>query len=219
MFIFTARLRRKRIALSVAALILVCGALAVFAGSHTFWGPERATFGFFSSKDRVKTNEDRVAYLENLGWIVEPEPVLEEKLKIPKSFEDDFLRDYIAMQNASGYALQEQAGKKVSRFTYAVINYPTGEENIMLTLLVRKGAVVGGELFSADTGEILHGLNPPDRQSADGTASLTEDVYQEHSQPPGEAQTQGEGAAAEGETAEAAPAEETLQPEEPIIFE
>ena len=206
MFIFTAKLRRKRIALGVAALVLVCGALAVFAGSHTFWGPERAVFGFFSSKDSVKTNENRLAYLENLGWIVEPEPVLEEKLKIPKSFEDDFLRDYLAMQNESGYALQEQAGKKVSRFTYTVTNYPTGEENIMLTLLVRKGAVVGGELFSGDTGEMLHGLNPPDRQGA----GATEDVIQEHSQPPREVQA---------ESGAATHSEETLLPEEPIILE
>ena len=170
MFIFTAKLRRKRIALSIAALVFVCGALAIFANSHALLGPESAVAGFFSSKDSIQTNEDRVAYLEGLGWTVAPEAVLEEKLTIPKNFDDDFLGDYLAMQNASGYPLQEQAGKTVKRFTYAITNYPTGEENIMLTLLVHKGRVVGGDVFSADSGEMLHGLNPPQGQVPGGGA-------------------------------------------------
>ena len=222
MFIFTAKLRRKRIIAGIVALVLVCGALAVYASSHTFWGPESAASSLFTSKGDGKTNEDRIAYLKNLGWTVEPEPILVEDIKLPDNFEDDFLVEYLEMQTDTGDRLQEHSGKTVKRYTYAITNYPTGEGNIYLTLLIYKNNIIGGDVFSADTGELLHGLTLPSTQTA------LDSTEPEHSQPNSQAQdgdtTQtgdlDEGAATETQSMEEPSGQETLVPnEDPVIFE
>lgn len=157
MIIYAAKLHKKRILFGVIALLLLCGFLAVYAGTHSLWGSQSVSATV--SDQKVKSNEDRIAYLENLGLSVTPTAVAVEDLRIPKEF--DGLDDYMALQDSQGFNLEDYAGKKVKRYTYGIENYPTGEENIMASILVYKKTVIGGEIFSANSGQILHGLTLP----------------------------------------------------------
>jgi len=157
MFIYTAKLHRKRILFGIIALVLVCGLLLTLAGTYNLWGTQTVASSAAEAPDKVKTNEDRIAYLESFGWTVTPEPLAVEELAIPEVF-DESLTDYLALQDSQGFDLSQFAGKNVKRYTYGITNYPTGEENIMVSILVYKNHVIGGEVFSATTGELLHGL-------------------------------------------------------------
>lgn len=42
---------------------------------------------------RAGTNEERIAYLQSLGWEVEPTPILEQEITMPKDF-PDVLKQY-----------------------------------------------------------------------------------------------------------------------------
>ena len=154
LFIFTARVR-KGPALAVAAAA-VCGALLLGAGL----GSRGAAVSTGAAPDGVRTNEDRIAYLADCGWQVSPQPVAVEELLIPESFDERYTQ-YLELQSSQGFDLTEYAGRRVKRYTYEISNYPTGETGIQAGLLIYRGTVVGGDVFSPQTGGFLHGLSMP----------------------------------------------------------
>lgn len=158
MFIYTAKLHRKRIILGAAALVLVCGFLATYAGMHSIWGAQSTAATTVSPKG-LKTNEDRLAYLSQFGWTLSPEAITVEEIQLPENFDASY-DDYLSWQTQQGFELDQFAGKRVKRYTYQISNYPD-KTNAMASLLIYKNNVIGGEVFAADTGELLHGLTRP----------------------------------------------------------
>lgn len=158
MFIFTARLNRKRLAAGAAALILLCGAALAVGTTDSDASINAAAPSTAPSK--VKTNEDRIAYLESYGWQVRPEPVSVEELLIPETFDETY-EEYLALQQSQGFDLTELCGKRVKRCTYEITNYPTGETGVQISLLIYKNKVVGGEVLSPQLNGFLHGLEMP----------------------------------------------------------
>ncbi len=158
MFIFTARLNRRRLAAGAAALILLCGtALAVSSRNDK---PSVDAAASVEASRKVKTNEDKIAYLERFGWQVNPEPLAVEELLIPEKFDDTYT-EYLELQSSQGFDLSECCGKRVKRYTYEITNYPTGETGVQISLLVYKNKVVGGEVLSAQLDGFIHGLEMP----------------------------------------------------------
>lgn len=158
MFILTARVNRRRLAAGAAALVLLCGtALAV--GNL---GAERSVGAAVSAAvpKKIKTNDDRIAYLESYGWQVNPEAVAVEELLIPEEFDETYT-EYLALQQSQGFDLTEYCGKRVKRYTYEITNYPTGETGVQAALLIYKNTVVGGEVLSPKLNGFLHGLEMP----------------------------------------------------------
>ena len=158
MFIFTARLSRKRLAAGTAALVLLCG--AVLAVSTTDSDTSINAAAASAAPTKVKTNQDRVAYLEHYGWQVSPEPASVEELLIPETFDESY-EEYLSLQQSQGFDLTELCGKRVKRCTYEITNYPTGEAGVQISLLIYKNKVVGGEVFSPQLNGFLHGLERP----------------------------------------------------------
>ena len=158
MFIFTARLNRKRLAVGAAALILLFGAALAVSTTDSDTSVNAAAAS--SAPAKVKTNEDRIAYLESYGWQVDPEPVSVEELLIPEAFDETY-EEYLALQRSQGFDLTELCGKRVKRCTYELTNYPTGETGVQISLLIYKNKVVGGEVLSPQLNGFLHGLEMP----------------------------------------------------------
>lgn len=156
MFIFTAKVNRRRIALGAAAAILLCGAVAA---AGLFLGRGEAVSTATGPKG-VRTNEDRVAYLQGFGWEVSPEPLSVEELAIPKEFDETYTQ-YLELQSGQGFDLTQYSGKRVKRYTYEVYNYPTGEAGILAGILVYKNTVIGGDVLSNQLGGFIHGLEMP----------------------------------------------------------
>lgn len=152
MFIWTAKINRKKILLTLGALLCISvAALSLLAGRGT------AAAATVSPKG-IKTEEDRVAYLEDWGWSVSPQAVLVEELELPQEFGPEYSQ-YLELQTGQGFDLGKYAGKRVRRYTYEVLNYPTGETGVVAHLLVCKNRVIGGEVMG---GSFLHGLAMPD---------------------------------------------------------
>lgn len=157
MFIFTAKVNRRRILAVAAAVVLVCG---VFVGAAGLLSGRGEAVSTSASPKGVRSNEDRVAYLESYGWIVSPDPVSVEELIIPQAFDDTYTQ-YLELQSGQGFDLTQLCGKRVKRYTYEIANYPTGETGVLAGLLVYKNTVVGGDVLSNDLGGFIHGLEMP----------------------------------------------------------
>lgn len=81
-----------------------------------------------ANPENVKTNDDRVAYLESCGWLVGEEAANQEDIRLPDVFDDSY-EAYLTLQESQGFDLTQYAGKTIQRYTYAVKNFPGLQEN------------------------------------------------------------------------------------------
>jgi len=158
MFILTARINRRRLAAGAAAVVLLCGTALTVRTVNA--DRSVGTVVSATAPKKVKTNENRIEYLESYGWQVSEEPVSVEELLIPEEFDETY-EEYLALQQSQGFDLTEYCGKRVKRYTYEITNYPSGEGGVQVSLLIYKNQVIGGEVLSPQLNGFLHGLNMP----------------------------------------------------------
>ena len=96
MFILTATIHRRRLAAGLLALAVLCG--GVWGLSETLSAPGEAVSAL-GGVTRLRSNEDRVAYLAGFGWEVTGEPVSVEELLVPEEFDESY-DDYLALQSS-----------------------------------------------------------------------------------------------------------------------
>ncbi|MBR7117616.1 MAG: DUF4830 domain-containing protein [Clostridia bacterium] len=122
----------------LVALINISGADAVYASV----GDIEVNYG------GMKTNEDRVAFIEGLGVMVKDTPTGEESFSAPESF-DRVLAGYNEIQKSQGLDLTKYVGKRITHYTYEVENYDY-EGKVYVNLLVYKNRIIGCDISSAD---------------------------------------------------------------------
>ncbi len=150
MFVFTLKWNRKiALLIVIAAAVLLCALiLAIGAGSGSVGR---------SDSPVVKTNEDRVKFLESLGWEVDPMPVSEKIVVIPKEFSDVY-NNYNRLQLDQGYDLSQYRGMEATIYTYTVTNYTGYSGNVVADLYVLNNEVIGGDIHSLAIDGFMHGL-------------------------------------------------------------
>ena len=104
MYVIHMRFTRRKILLAAAALVLVTGMTLLLAGCFRSAAPREAV--------TLATNEQRVAYLESLGWQVLPEPVATMDLQLPEDLKAQW-GDYLKLQTQQGMPMADCAGQVV----------------------------------------------------------------------------------------------------------
>lgn len=148
MIVMSMKWSAKKIAVAVAAFAAVVLLLVWVLG------------GFSSDGGAVaSTKEQRIAFLESLGWKVDPESECEKDVVIPEVF-DEIFESYNAMQKKAGFDLEAYKGKTVKKYTYKILNYPSAEKDdiIKSDLLVLDGKVIGGDVYSPRLDGFIFGL-------------------------------------------------------------
>ena len=157
MLIVTAKMPKRKLTLGVGlAALLCCCAIALNFGQNML----EASASALPSPKGVRSNQDRIDYLSAYGWQVAEEPVATQELLIPEELDDSY-DEYVALQSQQGFSLEKYTGKRVKRYTYEVLNYPTGETGVQANLLICKNTVIGGEVLSPQLDGFLHGLAMP----------------------------------------------------------
>ncbi len=95
----------------------------------------------------IKTNEDRVAFIERFGIKVEDTPIDEDAFTMPEDF-DRVILGYNELQKKQGLDLSKYQKKKVTRYTYKVTNYSSDGE-VLANLFVYRGKIVACDVCSA----------------------------------------------------------------------
>lgn len=155
MFIVTARIPKRR--LLAGAVTALCCCLVVAVALVLTLG--RRAVATSAEVSKIRSNDDRVAYLNELGWTVREAPISTEELLIPETFDDSYA-DYLALQSEQGFDLTRYCGKRVKRYTYEITNYPADGTSVQAALLVYKNRIIGGQIQAAD-GSFIHGLTMP----------------------------------------------------------
>ena len=139
MFVYTAKFTKRKVLAGLVVLAaIICGIILLVA-----LGPGRDT-GTAGSGE-LRTNEDRVAYLNSLGWVVEETPLESRDVVIPRTF-DGVYADYIALQREQDFPLEEYGGMEATRYTYRVKNWQGSEKDVVADILIFGQTVIAGDI-------------------------------------------------------------------------
>ena len=141
MFIITKRFTRVKAVVSILLLGALLAGLILLTGSCRSRDTETEILS-------GESNEDRLAYLTELGWQVAAEPVETLHLQLPEDFGDADYAAYQQLQLSQGFDLAPYAGEQVVRYTYAVENYPGRSDAVQLNLYCCKGSVIAGDVIA-----------------------------------------------------------------------
>ncbi len=158
MLIYTAKLTKTKLALFVGGvfLVLLLIIIAVTSLKNNAADTSVSTATEVSYKN-IRSNGDRIAFLNAFGWEVSADPIAIEEVVIPREF-DDVYAQYNELQQYQGLDLAKYQGKTAKRYTYEITNYPGGEENVVANLLIYKNRVIGGDICSTEYRGFMHGF-------------------------------------------------------------
>lgn len=160
MFIFTAKLSKRKLALAVVGIGALLCAIIILLSSGKNAAKASATASGRPSGKNILTNEDRVSFLKEYEWEVDEQPVEFEEVLIPSEFDEVFTA-YNDLQKTQGYDLLKYKGKHVMRYSFNVKNYPNVKENVRANILIYKNTVIGGDVCSVNLDGFMHGLEKP----------------------------------------------------------
>ena len=150
MFVLTLKWNKKiAIMVVVAIAVLLCAIIISIAN-----GDGQSNMAV---SQKVKTNEDRLKFLESLGWELDAAPIGEKTVIIPKEFSDVY-ETYNQLQLDQGYDLSEYRGLEAIIYTYNVTNYTGYDGNVVADLYVMNYEVIGGDIHSLAIDGFMHGL-------------------------------------------------------------
>lgn len=163
MFVYSMRAGTVRffgiVCISLVALITLIAFVpalqpAAAAGSEVTEESEHINY------EKIRSNDDRITFLQQFGWQVEGEPVESTTVSVPREFDKVFAA-YNEMQRAQGLDLSDYSGKTVERYTYTVTNYEGYAEGVQANLLIYRGRVIGGDICATQADGFLHGFARP----------------------------------------------------------
>jgi hypothetical protein len=158
MFVMTTKVDKKKIAIVLAAaVVLVAGIFMLFGGG------DRDT-PTAAPAVSISTNADRVKFLTDFGWDVTVSPKESSQVRIPEEASQVYDR-YNALQKSQGYDLTPYAGKNVMRYVYQINNYPGTTEPVYATLLIYKNQVIGGDVTDTAAKGVIRGFSMPKESS------------------------------------------------------
>lgn len=156
MLIWTTRFSWKKAGIGLVILLLAVVAALILGKTDPGAGSQEQPL--------LTTNEDRVAYLEALGWEVDPEPVETLQFLLPETLEEPYL-SYNQLQLAQGFDLTQYTGRQVTRYTYTVTNHPQCSQGVQANLYICEDMPVAGDILCAGADGFQDTLVFPDAPS------------------------------------------------------
>jgi len=163
MMVMTAKVDLKKIALILGAIVaVILGLILLFGGKETQT----------TAATPVSNNDQRVSFLESLGWDVAASPEESGQVRIPENMSEVFER-YNKLQKQQGYDLTTYAGKNVMRYVYKVENFPDATDPVYATVLVYKNQIIGGDITNTAADGKVQALKVTKKDSSKKPAETT----------------------------------------------
>lgn len=118
-------------------------------------------FMAFFCTDVMSNEDDIIEFLGTYGWECEAKYTDKSEVIIPGPF-DLVYENYNEIQLEAGLDLRNYMGKKCTRYTYVITNYPkdTGE-TVYANVIVCMGKCIGGDICTVSLGGFMHSLKYP----------------------------------------------------------
>ena len=149
MNIYTFKLNKKTFGILTAVVLIIVG-LVITLVSCTKKDDAQTTV-------KLSEKEEMLQYVQSLGYTLDEERYQEKQVVIPSEFDEVYTK-YNQLQKDSGFDLEKYKGKKVTLYTIGIKDYLDAQD-VLCDLLVYKGKVIGGAVYTADVSGFMHGLN------------------------------------------------------------
>ncbi len=159
MFIYTVRAHTVRLAAVVCLAVVMLLGLAIVADADVSFDGAVETISY----SKIKNDGDRMSFLKSLGWETTGGVIEEEQFTLPETF-DRVLLGYNEVQRDQGLDLSHYRGKRVTRYTYEITNYPDYEGKVYANLIVYRNKIIAGDISSADPMGFVRGFQKPATQ-------------------------------------------------------
>ncbi len=159
MFIVSFKLKSIKLlfillAVIILTTIVVWGLVGVIINDISGVFTNKTEFNFIN----IKTNEERVNFLKQFGWEVNPKPIEIVEVKIPKEF-DAVYENYNKLQSELGLNLRKYKGKRVKRYTYKILNHPqVANVEVRANILIYNNQVIAGDIMTTSLEGFMHSL-------------------------------------------------------------
>ena len=157
MFIYSMRANTIKFFAVVCVALVTLITLIAFVPTYSDSADQPVSKDAEINYDKVKTNEDRIAFLEQFGWKVKSEPITASEVKIPEQF-DKVFASYNEIQKRQGLDLSKYRNKNVMRYTYELTEYDGYDGVVYANMIVYRNKVIGGDICSADVTGFIHGF-------------------------------------------------------------
>ena len=140
---------------------VICVAMVALIGLIVFVPPYSGDVDAMADTrinySNIKSESDRRDFLKQFGWEVADGELESIEISVPDEF-DKIMTEYNELQRRQGLDLSKFKGKKVTRYTYKISNYPGYEGTVYANLIVYKNKIIGGDICSADVKGFIHGF-------------------------------------------------------------
>ncbi len=137
-------LRKKRLLLLIFLALALLTAVVLLTG-RSQRGPD------------LRTLEGRQLYLQELGWEIDLGSEQHKTVRIPTSL-DGVIAEYNKMQLEQGCDLSRYLGQSCEQYSYTVTNYPDESQTVLVTLYIRDGSMIAGDIHSTALHGFMQGL-------------------------------------------------------------
>lgn len=152
MFVVSFKPSLKKFCVYLVSIVIILGSIAVLNRQAE---PLAQTAAAAKS---VSTNDQRLQYIKQFGWVVENEPCEIVDIHIPKDFNDVYQK-YNKLQKKQGFNLEKVKGKVAKRYSYTVLNYKSEPEYVRVNLIVCDNIIIASDICSLKLDGFMHGLN------------------------------------------------------------
>lgn len=154
MIVFATKISVKKVVIGIAALCAVVWGITTLTpdAAQTVSAAETPKV-----EQKLKTNEDRVAYLQAFGWEPGAAPIIEMEVQIPKEF-DAAYEEYNTLQKSQGLDLSKYKGKRAMLYTYELNTHPSGETGVTASLVTYKDRIIAADISSPQADGFTHTL-------------------------------------------------------------
>lgn len=106
------------------------------------------------------SNEERLAYLRELGWQTSADPVETLDLQLPTDLAAEYA-EYLALQDQQGLPFARFGGSSATRYTYTVENYPDYSGSVQINLYVSGGELIAADMIAPGENGFVRGVQFP----------------------------------------------------------
>ena len=105
----------------------------------------------------LNTLDGRAAYLQSLGWEIDPESESFRTVIVPDQLEG-IMAQYNKLQLKQGYDLSRHLGESCLQYCYEVMNYPDSDGKVLVSLYLQDGQIIAADIHSTALNGFMHGL-------------------------------------------------------------
>lgn len=152
MFVYTFKASRRQIVSMIFCVLVLIAVLVVAILWPLGGGTSAETF----KPAAAGSDNERIAFLSNLGYEVEVSSATVKEVLIPDEF-DDVFAGYNQIQKQADMDLEPYQGKRVKCWSYRVLNIQS-DGDVFAHLYVYKDKVIGGDIASTELNGFMRGL-------------------------------------------------------------